>query len=125
MIDLDDFKIVNDNYGHQRGDEVLVEFANLLKGSDYDDKVIGRYGGDEFIIAGVYRNDLNSPQRFELFNERLKEVNDKLGMELSFSAGTALYSKGDSASDMIYKADIKMYESKRMGKNRVSVWKGE
>lgn len=125
MIDLDDFKIVNDTYGHQKGDEVLKQFARELLKSQYDDRVVGRYGGDEFIIAGVYDSHIDSQASFKEFSKRLRSIQDELGIDFSFSAGTALYSIGDTAKDLVYKADIKMYESKRLGKNRVSLWESE
>lgn len=125
MIDIDDFKVVNDTYGHQKGDEVLVEFANLLRSRNYPDHIVGRYGGDEFIIAGLYTKDLDIKEGFKDFNVLLKEMCQKLGVQVTFSAGSVIYSKGDSAKDLVYKADIKMYESKRLGKNRVTIWKSE
>jgi len=123
MLDIDDFKMVNDLYGHQKGDIILTEFAASLMASEYPDKVVGKYGGDEFIIAGVIENDFNTDERFRIFKNRILEVCTKTGIDFTFSAGTAIYNKGDQAKDLIYKADIKMYESKRSGKNRVTVWK--
>lgn len=122
MIDIDDFKIVNDKYGHQKGDEVLIAFSNLLLESKYGDIIVGRYGGDEFIIAGTYKNRLDTNKRFKNICDKLAVICLELDVEFTFSAGTALYNKGDTAKDLIYKADIKMYESKRLGKNRVSIW---
>ena len=125
MVDLDDFKTVNDTYGHQKGDEVLRIFAELLSMGNYKDKVVGRYGGDEFIIAGVFIDNMDIVERFELFASRVKAKFEAMDMDIKFSAGVALCKEGDTVKDLIYKADIAMYESKRLGKNRVSVWKGE
>lgn len=122
VIDIDDFKIVNDSFGHQLGDEVLKEFTQILVGSKYEDKVIGRYGGDEFVIAGKYDKRIDSYERFVVFNKKLSAMNEKLKVKITFSAGTAIYNEGDEARDLVYKADVKMYESKRKGKNQVSVW---
>ena len=122
MIDIDDFKHVNDKYGHQKGDEVLFEFAQLILTCDLENKVVGRYGGDEFVVAGTNIKRETVDQQFTLVKHKLEELNRKIGFEITFSAGIAFYEDGDTTKDLIYKADIKMYEAKRLGKNQYVVW---
>jgi diguanylate cyclase (GGDEF)-like protein len=121
MIDIDDFKLVNDKHGHQIGDSVLKTFGTILSEYQLDDKIVGRYGGDEFLICGIVDNP--DQFSFDYFNSRMHIIDDTTGVSVTYSAGTVFYETGDTLRDLIYKADIKMYESKRLGKNRVSIWK--
>ena len=122
LIDIDDFKLVNDTYGHQKGDEVLVEFSQMLLTCDIQGKIVGRYGGDEFVIACPTLTRQNIDERFAIIESRLLKLNKKIGIEFTFSAGVAFYNKGDTTKDLIYKSDIKMYEAKRKGKNCHVIW---
>lgn len=123
MIDVDDFKIINDKYGHQVGDQVLIRFAGIISQLGFYDGIYGRYGGDEFVVAGVFKDEISPQNRFKELRRRVDEEFKDLDVDFTISAGNVLYTKGDTAKDLIYKADIKMYESKRLGKNQVSQWK--
>jgi len=125
MIDIDNFKGVNDTYGHQVGDMVLEIFSRLLQESEYEEKIVGRYGGDEFIISGIYDEGRDILQRHTIVTQKLEEACSEIGVEVTFSAGVALSVNGDSVKDLIYKADIKLYESKKEGKNRCKIWKSD
>lgn len=122
LIDIDDFKDVNDKYGHQKGDEVLREFAQMLLTCDIENKVIGRYGGDEFVVCGTNFKKETALENFAYIQERMKKLVEKTKVNFTFSAGVAFYEKGDTTKDLIYKADIKMYEAKRLGKNQFVIW---
>ncbi len=122
LIDIDDFKIVNDTHGHLIGDEVLFEFAQMLLTCNIEGKVIGRYGGDEFVIAVPIISKEELDRIFVFMQNKMIELNKKLNVEFTFSAGVAFYHDGDKTKDLIYKADIKMYEAKRKGKNCYVVW---
>ena len=125
LIDIDDFKVVNDTYGHQKGDEVLVRFGQLLLSFKMYNSIVGRYGGDEFVVALPNLKRIDIKDRFRNLGKEMDKLKEELGVEITFSAGIAIYQKGDSAKDLIYKADIKMYESKRNGKNQLTIWENE
>ena len=122
LIDIDDFKIVNDTYGHQAGDQVLVSLASIIELSPVDDLVAGRYGGDEFILAGRTNPMFPVEDLYELITLRLEESCKEMKVDVSISAGTTIYTKEKDVKELVYKSDIKMYESKRLGKNRMTLW---
>ena len=122
LIDVDDFKILNDTYGHQIGDLILQNIAKILQLCPVDDLVTGRYGGDEFILAGRTNPMLSVIEVYDLITERLKEVCKEMKVEVSVSAGTTIYTTEKDVKEIVYKSDIKMYESKRLGKNRMTIW---
>ena len=112
MIDVDDFKAINDTHGHARGDAVLRDLAAaLLRGSRVND-IIGRYAGDEFVVLlpGVDRT--LARVLVERLSTTLRE------QHLSCSLGAALFPQdADNASDLLAAADSALYETKRAGKN--------
>ena len=122
MIDIDDFKVVNDTYGHQFGDRVLKRFSKILFEMDLgnNSRVVGRYGGDEFIVAGRLENLNLITRGFAKFAKKLEEEFDDVDMPITCSIGLTFRSKTDTVKDLVYKADIKMYESKQKGKNQIT-----
>lgn len=132
FIDIDDFKIINDNYGHQIGDQVLKHFAQRLKnnvrhraqGTDQDDYSIARFAGDEFVILlyGV-KNKLDLDHILErishLFHDKLQEENRTLFKQLTVSAGAALFpNDANNLEELTRCADKAMYAAKHHGKNQ-------
>ncbi len=118
MIDLDDFKHINDAYGHKVGDEALIALSNLLKAQLRSADLIGRFGGDEFVVA-MPETDLPQAQAtFKRIREALAELNQSrhLPCELTISIGI---SSSDSGYDcLIERADKMMYQSKSANKTR-------
>jgi len=118
FFDIDNFKKINDNYGHLVADDLLIELVDLVSDNIRQSDYFGRWGGDEFVIVTGY----SSPDStIELANKLLKRVNSHLwshGVELTISIGVAFYEAGDSVSSLINKADIKMLEAKQVGKNQ-------
>jgi diguanylate cyclase (GGDEF)-like protein len=122
MLDLDDFKLVNDTYGHPVGDSVLKEFTFLLKNLLREEDIAARYGGEEFVVMLPQTDVAGS----KIFAERLLEETVAHtfpeNISLSFSAGVATYPiHGDSKKDLIEIADKSLYASKSRGKKCVSV----
>jgi len=114
FLDLDNFKSVNDNYGHEEGDQVLKNVANILKNSFRDHDVIIRYGGDEFIVLAqlnrVEISDLNSV--LMSLKERVEENFKKYGISISY--GMAINPlETDNLKDLIHLADQRMYKQKK------------
>ncbi len=125
MIDLDNFKAVNDTWGHQTGDKVIKAFSQLLQQRLRPQDQIGRYGGEEFMLvlaetslqdAGALTNEL----RKSFFQIDFIEGTQKFN--LSFSAGVADNSHCLSASEQIHKADNALYKAKTSGKNKVCMY---
>ncbi len=122
MLDIDNFKYVNDNYGHRRGDEILVGLARVLKETLRKKDVVGRYGGEEFIIVIN-----NADQRIGyMVAEKIRaEVESAKLMgqdgELTVSVGVSTYpTDGSNFAKLVENADRALYASKRNGKNRVT-----
>lgn len=124
MMDLDNFKIINDTLGHQFGDEVLIQVANILKGNLTEKDVIGRYGGEEIIIFISDGRDINKVyekidniRKIISCNEVVRDGVSK-SVTSSFGLSFAL-DRGDDLSRVIEEADEMLYRAKHNGKNRV------
>jgi len=114
FIDLDNFKPINDNFGHEEGDKVLKEVANILKESFRKSDFIIRFGGDEFIVLiNLQNNHISNIKK--IIDSLRKKVEEKLSIyNLSFSYGVAIYPQdGKDLSTLLEKADIRMYEEKK------------
>ncbi len=122
MIDIDKFKAVNDNYGHQCGDEVIREIgARLLAGlRKYD--YAGRYGGEEFFVVLSNSNEPQASGIAERFRRDMEELRFQCGGEsigITVSIGAAPYTPGESQESWIERVDRAMYQAKQAGRNRV------
>ena len=124
FCDLDNFKPVNDTYGHSVGDEVLKHIAEIMRSALRKDDTICRYGGDEFVIL---IEDLKSFENLETVLDKIRILTNQSfeinGLELSvgISIGAAIYPNDATAPEMILAAaDQAMYTSKKMGKNSIS-----
>lgn len=123
LLDLDDFKRINDTHGHSVGDKVLMAVAQALKTSVRSSDLVARFGGDEF---GVLASGVTLRQA----EGRLKAVAAQLAKAsvipdedhgITVSCGIAEYSAGDTIDSLLHRADQALYDAKRHGKNRVSV----
>ena len=124
MIDLDDFKQVNDRHGHLMGDEVLKMVARTLSGSKRPFDIVGRWGGEEFvvIIANVDRKKLRSiAERYRNFVERSKLNTAAAVIRVTVSIGATLCREDDSIYGLINRADQLMYKCKKAGRNCVRI----
>jgi len=124
MIDIDNFKLFNDNYGHRCGDIVLVHIANvLIKSLKSLNNLIARFGGEEFVVLLPQTNkeealSLAEKIRFTVEKEEISLRRKKT--KVSVSIGVATFpDDADSWHNLIYKSDIAMYKAKQLGKNRI------
>ena len=125
MLDIDDFKMVNDTHGHPQGDEVLAQVAGVLRAHSRDIDAPARYGGEEMVVV-VPGTDSEGAARLA---ERMREAIERTqvagvggGPALSVTASFGVASVPESASDrdtLIAAADTALYQAKRAGKNRV------
>ncbi len=126
FMDLNEFKIINDNYGHDVGDQVLVEAAKRLEKSKTRDEFLYRIGGDEFtLIIPDIKSEAAVRNRIReikiAFNQPVKL--NQLSSDLSLSAGYALFSTAeDNIDNLVHNADLKMYEDKRRSHESVNLF---
>lgn len=119
MIDIDDFKQVNDSFGHQKGDEILSKFGNILEKTKRELDICARYGGEEFIII-LPHTDIKESY---IIAERLRlkmaaSFNNKPGLTISIGVSNCPESS-KTIKSLIKNADEALYKSKKAGKNRV------
>lgn len=124
MIDADHFKIINDRFGHDRGDEVLQMMADSIKAGIREDDLVGRIGGEEF---GVFLKgaDLamakSTAERIRRSIEKMVFAPDGAAHMLSVSVGGAFYKGRISFAELFRIADQRLYSAKQMGRNRVEI----
>lgn len=123
FADIDDFRLFNNNYGHEFGDTVLKSIAKSLKKSVRRDDLLGRWGGEE--LLGVY--SLNQPfdapilaEKFRLLVEHTEIPHEGSPLRVTVSVGITVAQPGDTAESIVSRADRLMYRSKKEGKNRIS-----
>jgi len=119
IIDLDLFKNVNDEYGHEIGDQVLTSVAKVLKSYNRDESIVCRWGGEEFLIFIPYATKKSV---FEVAERIRQKVSDDLELEpyitITCSIGLAIKGEEDNIEITIKHSDIALYEAKEKGRNR-------
>ena len=124
LIDLDDFKRLNDSFGHQAGDCVLVHLVSVVRDFIRSNDLIGRYGGEEFMLL---LPDSRIGEAVEVIERLRRGLAGKPiawganSLAVTFSAGVAERRAGEKAHSLIERADSAMYEAKRLGKNRALI----
>lgn len=119
MLDIDHFKVVNDTYGHRTGDEVLKKFAQVVKLSLRQQDLLGRYGGEEFVILLPATGLAGAEQLAEKVRASVAFATFPHAQPLSLSIGCVQVRSGQSLEAAIERADACLYQAKRAGRNRV------
>jgi len=126
FLDLDNFKLINDNYGHGVGDRFLIEFAERLNKIPIDNSLKIRISGDEFALFIYGLNSVDDQyitDTWELIDSHLSAEPiqfDALSLPVAYSAGVAVYNQDtDQINELIEYADYAMYRAKRRGKNQL------
>ena len=120
MMDMDDFKKINDDFGHVKGDDALSQLGELLTEIFLPGDIIGRIGGDEFAVY-MNRDEIHEPPK--IYAQRvlngLKKLSDQTGIEITLSIGMASCPQDGNSYEEVYEAaDRAMYQAKKLGKNR-------
>jgi diguanylate cyclase (GGDEF)-like protein len=120
IIDLDNFKQVNDRLGHARGDQLLVAFAERIAAVMRSRDLLGRWGGEEFLVVV---NDLPLPAARDVIERLQQEAAciESISGPLTFSAGVAEYRRGENVLDTVSRADSAMYRAKHAGRDAVRI----
>ncbi len=122
ILDIDDFKIINDKYGHIAGDKILIFIANILRKTLRDGDKIFRYGGEEFIIVLNRINDLKCKDiTCRLLNliRKNRLIYKGASLNVTMSIGTTKLQADDTPDSLIERADKALYKAKNNGKNQI------
>ncbi len=124
MLDIDNFKAINDTYGHIAGDKVLIFIANIFRKTLRDGDKIFRYGGEEFVIV---LNRIDNSHCKEITNRLLELIrNSKLiykgkNLQVTMSIGATIYAQNDTPDTIINRADKALYKAKMSGKDQFQI----
>ncbi|MFN7087316.1 MAG: GGDEF domain-containing protein [Burkholderiales bacterium] len=125
LLDIDDFKRLNDTHGHQAGDAVLAYLAQIMRKSLRPSDAVARYGGEEFLILFPHSGLEQAEKALWRLQEELAKfpyAANGTALPVAFSAGVTTRKSGESQAAVIARADQALYEAKRSGKRRVVVF---
>jgi diguanylate cyclase (GGDEF)-like protein/PAS domain S-box-containing protein len=126
LIDLDHFKLINDTAGHAAGDEVIVQFAGLLKKMSRNADLVARLSGDEFVIAFVNTDISQIDKRINGIVDKINQLKPMYSgkvMNTTASVGVAIFpDHSNDPVDLLAKADTAMYKAKAEGRNRARIY---
>lgn len=128
IADLDHFKRINDQFGHPVGDRVLAEFGALCRATFRHTDLVGRIGGEEFLLALPHTHLDDAKKALKSLSLKVKALSDKIDIEdlsLSISFGLCPFSAGLSVSEILSKADQALYKAKQNGRDRLEVYQSE
>lgn len=124
MLDIDNFKEVNDTYGHPAGDAILKTLSNILKSSFRVTDLISRYGGEEFVVL-INNIDLDTGIKIAEKARKTIEKTDLFipghedKLQKTTSIGIAEYHQNETIENFIFRVDTSLYEAKKAGRNKV------
>ena len=120
LFDVDNFKAVNDKYGHGVGDDVLCKVAALTSANIRKTDILGRWGGEEFLII-IPEFAQSAPQLAEKIREVLELEKHPQAGTVTASLGVTVFKEGDTPSSLVSRADAALYKAKENGRNRVEI----
>ena len=125
VLDLKDFKKINDTYGHERGDEILKAFAEKLQASVRKIDIVARYGGDEFVVLLTQANRNGVKAVVKRLAKAISEI-DVDGIKIQANIGAAIYPEDGTTPDALLKvADDRMYQAKKQNLPFILPWEEE
>jgi diguanylate cyclase (GGDEF)-like protein len=121
LLDIDNFKSINDTYGHNTGDKVLVQFANIIRHTIRESDIASRWGGEEFLVICPETTTDGAISLAEKIRYNIERNNFDEAGKITASIGVAGIEHGDNVKSLIFRADEALYSSKKAGKNRVTM----
>ncbi|WP_203364669.1 GGDEF domain-containing protein [Bacillus sp. REN10] len=113
IVDCDNFKMINDAYGHHKGDLILKKIGEILTESIDKNDIAARWGGDEFLVIGRYAEETSLQTIFHSLEEQMRNLSDQVQIPVKVSIGSAIYpNHGKDLFELIKIADSNMYQSK-------------
>ncbi len=127
FMDIDHFKSINDTYGHAAGDQALIETARLMQHETYSGELVGRYGGEEFVIICPATDLEQAQKRAERLRQSIsrKDIAQLSGHRITASFGVGQIEPGDSVESLLRRADRALFISKESGRNRTTTLTNE
>jgi diguanylate cyclase (GGDEF)-like protein len=119
IADIDNFKSINDNYGHSVGDDILIEFTKLLELNIGENDTLCRWGGEEFAIISAQNNLNTTVELAEKIRLAVSQADMPKVKHITASFGVATIDKNDDKFSIVKKADEALYKAKTSGKNKV------
>lgn len=119
LLDLDRFKGVNDTYGHKVGDEVLIEVATVLQQHTRKTDIVGRWGGEEFMIICPKPDGQGGEKLAEKVREKIEQHSFSVVENMTASFGVSHYHQSDQDRSVVERADNALYQAKEQGRNCV------
>ncbi len=119
ILGIDHFKKVNDTYGHEYGDEVLFNIAQIMKAGLTNEEIFGRYGGEEFVILFPEKTPAQAFPIVQTLANYIREHGWPHGKPVTISGGLSAYVPGISYSNFVEAADKNLYRAKRGGRDRI------
>jgi diguanylate cyclase (GGDEF)-like protein len=117
FLDLDNFKVINDIFGHKKGDETLKKVAEILKNNFRKYDIVSRFGGDEFVAVLIGNNNENIEPILNRIRNKIESSFSEFGISISYGVAVAP-DEGMDAYELIQIADNRMYEMKRKKKEK-------
>ncbi|MRS05870.1 GGDEF domain-containing protein, partial [bacterium] len=125
MIDIDHFKVINDQFGHLAGDQILKMVARQLETFLREVDILGRFGGEEFVVLmpeTTLEQSISVANRLlRLFTDARFEVHEKI-VQITVSIGIAAFEDGVPIDRLVDRADKAMQFAKKEGRNRIAIW---
>lgn len=119
LLDIDHFKLINDQYGHLMGDQVLREIARCLKHNIRETDYVGRWGGEEFMVICANTSLMGAEALAEMLRAKIEQAEFPEHIHATSSFGVAEYFPGESIDSLIKRADEGLYWAKNSGRNCV------
>lgn len=119
ILDIDYFKSVNDTFGHQVGDSVLIEMSNILQENLRNTDLLGRWGGEEFLIICPHTDINGTKELAEHLRLKIEKYDFKVIGHKTSSFGVTSFKAGDTIESLLKRADDNLYKAKENGRNQV------
>jgi diguanylate cyclase (GGDEF)-like protein len=119
LIDIDHFKQVNDQHGHQTGDQVLIAVAEILRIGTRASDFVGRWGGEEFLIVCPHTDAAGARRLAENLRQTIQDYRFPVVAQKTASFGVASFRQDDTVKTIVSRVDIALYAAKESGRNRV------